>query len=154
MLTETVHLHVGLPVRTIALVEASYARIQYRLDELSLAFCERLTPAHPHLALVFPAEDVEKRQIATSFLGFVVTNLRSADRLGELLERMGRRGLLNGLSAGGVDDIGRSLLAALADLEGDQWQSDTARAWSLVCAWTSALLRRGVAHGSQGDSSR
>jgi len=146
MRTDVVRHQSGLPPREIALVEASYARLQHRLVPLSIAFCERLLATRPNLYRLFPIEDVEKRELAASFLGFVVTNLRSADRLGELLEHMGGRGLLNGLSAGGVDDIGRSLLATLSDVEGEQWTDDTSRAWAVTCAWTAAALRRGARH--------
>ena len=78
MQTEVVRLPSGLPLREIVLVEASYARLQHRLEPLSIAFCERLLATHPSLYRLFPTDDVEKRVIAVSFLGFVVKNLRSS----------------------------------------------------------------------------
>lgn len=133
-----------LPPRDIELVHESYARIEDRSSAVAIAFCERLFDVHPELCQLFPRGDAPARALAVSLLGFVVTNLRSTDRLCELLERMGARGLLVEVSSSGVDDMGRSFLATLREFEGTSWTADTAHAWALTYAWAAAAVRRGA----------
>jgi hypothetical protein len=131
----------GLTPETIELVERSHARLGPRRVALSISFCEELAQ-HPRLGAVFPVGDVEKRDLAVSFLDLVATNLRSPDRVGQVLERMGARGLLNGLSLDDVDGITKSFLTALGSFESDAWTRETEHAWTLACAWTIAVIRR------------
>lgn len=138
------HSQASLPDREIELVRESYARVEDRVVVMAIAFCERLFDVHPNLQHLFPRDDAAKRALAVSVLGFVVTNLGSTNRLRELLERMGTRGLLDGVTALEVDGIGRSFLATLCEFEGPRWTLDTAHAWAVAYAWTSAAIRRGA----------
>jgi nitric oxide dioxygenase len=138
------HRQAGLFESEIELVDESYFRVESRLPAMTIAFCERAFEVHPELRTLFPRGDASQRVLAASFLGFVVTNLRSEDRLCELLERMGSRGLLDGVTAFEVEDIGRSFLATLSEFEGSKWTMDTAHAWARVYMWTLAAIRRGA----------
>lgn len=144
--------HPGLPLRNIERVEASYARIAGRSRAMALAFYDELFQTMPTLRTLFPRDDLEQRQLALSFVGFVITNLRSVNRLVPLLERMGERGLLRDLSLEELDSIGKILLMVLREYEGPQWTVDTGHAWALAVAWTIAALRRGAAHRHFGQT--
>jgi len=146
--TESGVRHVALPFDAVLRVDASYARIEGRLPALTHAFWTRLLASQPSLSVQFPASDPDKRAVAASFFGFVVTNLRSTDTLRELLERMGRRGLLNKVQIADVDAIGKSLLATLREFEGASWTVDTAHAWALAVTWITTTIR----HGANGPS--
>ncbi len=134
----------GLSDREIELVGESYARFEERLVAMAISFCERLFVGHPDFRDLFPRGDAPKRALALSFFGFVVTNLRSADRLSELLEHMGARGLLDDVTALELDAVGRIFLATLREFEGPRWTVETAQAWALTYMWTSAAIRRGA----------
>jgi len=134
----------GLSEAEIELVDESYSRLERRLPAMTIAFCESAFEVHPDLRTLFPRGDASQRVLAASFLGFVVTNLRSEGRLCELLERMGSRGLLDAVTALEAEHIGRSFLATLSEFEGSRWTMDTAHAWARAYAWTLATIRRGA----------
>jgi hypothetical protein len=143
--SDTVRLHAAFPPVELELLEASHARIQNRLVPFSIAFCERLAIEHSTLRRLFPIGDAGKREAAVSFLRFVVANLRSTDLLGRVLEQMGARGLIDGLSATCIDDLGRTFLGTLSEFEDrDDWTIDTEHAWALAWVWASAAIRRGM----------
>ncbi len=146
--TESGVRHVALPSDDVLRVDESYARIEGRLPALTHVFWTRLLASQPSLAARFPPADRDKRDVAATFFRFVVTNLRSTDTLRVLLERMGRRGLLNGVQIVEVDAIGRCLLATLREFEGSSWTVDTAHAWALTITWITTTIR----HGASGNS--
>jgi hemoglobin-like flavoprotein len=138
--------HPGLPLRKIELIEASFARVEPRSRAMAIAFYDELFETLPGLRAVFPRDDLEQRRIVASFVGFVVTNLRSPHRLAMLLERMGSRGLLGDLNHEETAAICRVILMVLREYEGDRWTVETSHAWALGIAWTVSALRRGDHH--------
>jgi hemoglobin-like flavoprotein len=113
--SRTLPRHPGLPLHTIELLEASYARIEGRSRAMALAFYDELFLTAPTLRALFPRDDQEQRRLAVSFIGFVITNLRAVGRLVPLLERMGERGLLRDLTLEELDSIGKTLMLILRD---------------------------------------
>ncbi len=133
-----------LPEDAVSLVLASYARLEDRLRAGAIAFYEYVFDAAPALRSRFPRDDADQRQIALSFVGFVMANLCSPQHLFPLLEHMAQRGFARGTSAESFDAIGRALLAALRELEGPNWTVDTAHGWAVTYVWVTTAIRQGL----------
>jgi hemoglobin-like flavoprotein len=133
-----------IPFRELHLVAESFARVEGRAPALTVAFFACLFKLRPHLRRTFPDKDYDKRTFAATFFRFIVEHLDSEEELGELLERFGQRGLLDHVTLEDSDAIGRSILGALCELEGEFWDAQTARAWKTAYAWTYAVIRDGA----------
>jgi hemoglobin-like flavoprotein len=132
----------NLPHIEIALIDESYARLEPHLAALTTAFWTCTTSTEPTLHEALRG-DPKQREVALSLFDFVATNLGSPEVLRELLERMGKRGLLEHVTSEHLDAIGRSLLRTLRDFEGARWTVDTAHAWALAFTWAVHVVRRG-----------
>ena len=93
---------------------------------------------------IFRIRDLDKRVYAATFYRFNFEHHDTDEELGELLERFGERGLLDRITLEDSDAIGRSILGALCELEGEFWDAQTARAWKTAYAWTYAVIRDGA----------
>ena len=127
----------------VALVTHSYERIAARSAALAVSFFARLHETQPRLRRFFPVDDPDARAVAKELFELVVVQLPSDSQVSWLLERMGRRGLLEGIGAGDVKGLGVCLLAALAEFDAS-WTPETARAWTNVYDWAAAAARRGA----------
>lgn len=145
MLHET-HAHTdfgGLPLEMVHAIEESYERLDAR-PSVATMFYDELFRIRPSLRSCFPRMDLAQRDVTRSFIGFVIANLRSPVQLRKLLERMGERGMLVGISRDDVNAIGRALLLTLRDLEGERWTRDLAHAWAMGFTWVVSAIRRGA----------
>ena len=126
-----------------ALVSASYARVATRGAALTIAFFTRMHETLPRLRHLFPFDDLEKRAVAKELFDLVVGHLSSKSELAELLERMGRRGLLDRVDGKEVAELGVCLVQTLAYFD-DGWTSETKEAWESVYTWAVAAAARGA----------
>lgn len=125
------------------LVSESFARVHPRASAFTVAFFSRLHAEVPRFRVVFPSKDAAKRALAKEVFDLVVASLHSGDELRQLLERMGRRGLLDGSSEREITAIGSCLLATLADFD-VQWSDEIAYAWASIYRWAADAVRRGA----------
>ncbi len=132
-----------IPLRAVELVDESYARLTPLLEGVASAFWERVDAATPSLERIFPVSDTDKRDVALSVFRFIIQNLRSTETLSRLLEKMGGRGLLRGVSSAEVDVVGKALLTSLRDYD-RAWDLETAHGWAVAYTWTLAAVRRGA----------
>lgn len=130
--------------REIASVIASYRRIEGRASAVSLAFFVRVQRGPARVRRVFKQDDVEQRTLAREVFVVVIGHLQSPRELRSLLERMGRRGLLESVSSDDVDAIGIALAATLGEFD-EAWSPEVEQAWSAVWSWSVAAVRRGHA---------
>ncbi|MGK4002636.1 alpha/beta fold hydrolase [Sorangium sp. So ce1036] len=126
------------------LVSASFARLLPRAEELVARFYERLFAREPALRALFPPDMREQRLKLAATLQLVIDNLRAPDKLLEMLEALGRRHAGYGVAPEHFDALGRALLEALEELEGDAWGPATARAWAGAYAQIAGAMRRGI----------
>ena len=127
----------------VAIVRDSYARIGPRGAALTVTFFARLTERVPRVRRFFPPDDKEKRVLAKDLFDLVVGHLESQLNVRWVLERMGRRGLLDTIAPSDVSAVGGCLLDALAELD-ESWSPATARAWSRVYDWAATAVVRGA----------
>jgi len=132
----------AIPATDAALAVASYRRVEERGSAASVAFFARVHGASSRLRRMFPHDDLDKRSLAREMFDLVALHLEAQAELQSLLERMGRRGLLDGVSVQEVGAISASLLTTLREFD-NGWSHDVERAWATVFAWVLGTLRRG-----------
>jgi hemoglobin-like flavoprotein len=141
----------ALDDRHVSRVLASYARLESRGSAATLAFFMRMQRGSARVQRAFKHDDVDQRTLAKEVFDVVVGHLESPRELRSLLERLGRRGLVDTVSASDIDAIGAALVATLAEFD-DAWSSDVELAWNAAWTWAVAAVRRGhaVRRGSFG----
>ena len=141
----------ALDERDVTRVLASYGRIEDRSSAAARAFFVGIQRGSLRVRRVFKYDDLDQRTLAKEVFDVVVGHLESPRELRSLLERMGRRGLVDTVSAGDIDAIGATLVATLRDFD-EGWTSDVEHAWNAVWIWAVAAVRRGhaVRRGSFG----
>ncbi|XXX74237.1 alpha/beta fold hydrolase [Sorangium sp. So ce134] len=137
-------------------VAASFERLAPRAEALVSRFYERLFAREPALRALFPPDMREQRLKLAAALQLVIDNLRAPDKLVEMLEALGRRHAAYATLPEHFDAVGRALLEALEELEGDAWSPATARAWAGAYAQIAEAMRRGLdaARGTAASSTR
>ncbi|WP_437543791.1 alpha/beta fold hydrolase [Sorangium sp. So ce367] len=131
-------------------VRASFERLAPRAEALVTRFYERLFAREPALRALFPPDMREQRLKLAAALQLVVDNLRAPDKLVEMLEALGRRHAAYAALPEHFDAVGRALLEALEELEGDAWSPVTARAWAGAYAQVAEAMRRGLEAAREG----
>jgi hemoglobin-like flavoprotein len=141
----------ALDERDVTRVLASYDRIEARSSAVALAFFVNLQHAPTRVRRVFKQDDADQRTLAKEVFDVVVGHLQSPRELRALLERMGRRGLVELVSPSDIDAIGRTLVSTLRDFD-ESWSSEVEHAWTAIWIWAVAAVRRGhaVRRGSFG----
>ena len=141
----------ALDERDVARVRASYRRVEERSSAAAHAFFVRIQGGPLRVRRVFKQDDVDQRTLAKEVFDVVVGHLESPRELRSLLERMGRRGLVDAVSPSDIEAVGAALVATLREFD-DEWSTDLARAWIAVWNWSVAAVRRGhaVRRGSFG----
>ena len=134
----------ALDERDVTCVIASYRRIEDRTSAGALAFFVRVQNGSHRIRRVFKQDDVDQRTLAKDLFEVVVRHLESPRELRALLERLGRRGLVDTVSPSDIDAIGAALVATLAEFD-EAWSSDVEQAWMAIWNWTVAAVRRGLA---------
>jgi len=127
----------------VAIVRDSYGRIGPRGAALTIAFFGLLSDRVPRVRKFFPPDDKDKRAVAKDLFDLVVGHLESQLNVRWVLERMGRRGLLDTITPSDVSAVGGCLLDALAELD-EAWSPATERAWSRVYDWAASAVVRGA----------
>lgn len=134
----------GLQETDADVVRASFTRLAPRAESLVARFYERLFALAPPLRALFPPDMREQRLKLAATLQLVIDNLRAPDKLLELLEALGRRHAAYAALPEHFDAVGRALIEALEELEGDAWTPAAARAWSGAYAQIAGAMRRGL----------
>jgi hypothetical protein len=141
----------ALDERDVRRVLASYHRVEDRASAVVLAFFGGMQHGSLRLRRTFKLDDLDQRTLAKEVFDVVIGHLEAPRELRSLLERMGRRGLVDAVTASDIAAIGATLVATLRDFD-EEWSQDVERAWNAVWVWTVAAVRRGhaVRRGSFG----
>ncbi|HEY2365503.1 MAG TPA: hypothetical protein VGH87_03915, partial [Polyangiaceae bacterium] len=94
-----------LDARAVAQVIASYRRVEGRAAAAALAFFVGVQRGPLRVRRVFRYDDLDQRTLAKEVFDVVVGQLESPRELCALLERMGRRGLVDAVSPSDIDAI-------------------------------------------------
>ncbi|HEU4410760.1 MAG TPA: alpha/beta fold hydrolase [Polyangiaceae bacterium] len=131
--------------REASLVRASLERAAGRPGFVA-TFYARLFERHPSLRALFPPDLGPQARKLGEALQLAVAGLRDADRLRPLLEDLGARHVLYGVSEGQLDCVRAVLLEWLEEVEGeamtDELRAAWARAWRAIDEPFRSGLRR------------
>ncbi len=129
------------PTRDDVAVQESYSRITG--DAFTARFYERLFAAHPDLRALFPTDRADQRVKLGHVLKLAIDALGQPERIGPLLEELGRRHVGYGVSADQLDALGEVLVATVREHDEARWSERLEAAWRSAYARIAAAMRRG-----------
>jgi purine-binding chemotaxis protein CheW len=130
----------GLPL-DIDLLEASFAAVAPRGDELVEYFYDQLFDRYPEVVRLFENADMQKQQgELLAVLTTVVGSLRTPDKLVSQLQQLGRRHVEYGVEPELYEAAGEVLLDSLAYVAGDDWNDDANQAWAEAYGVVSSVM--------------
>jgi hemoglobin-like flavoprotein len=113
----------------IDLLESSFKLLAPQADRLAERFYERLFEVAPGVRPMFPDDLAEQRKALIASLGAIVSSLRTPDKMAEYLNGLALRHVEYGALDAHYDAVGGVLLATMAEIAGDAWSEELARAW-------------------------
>lgn len=124
----------------IELLEASFAAVAPRADELADKFYGRLFREHPQVRPLFKAPQAEQKKKLVASLAMIVQSLRNPDALRAYAEQLGVRHLDYNVAREHYPIVGQNLLATLADVAGDAWNDELEAAWAEAYGAIQAMI--------------
>lgn len=128
----------------VALVKAGFNSLLNRGDAPILRFYENLFATAPALRTLF-ATDIERQ--ARKFLQslkVIVSGLSATEKAAPVLQKLGERHKGYGVQASHYDEVGRALIATLAETLGPDFSGEMREAWIAAFNLISSLMRGGT----------
>jgi hemoglobin-like flavoprotein len=116
----------------IELVRKSFAKIVLNLDQVSAVFCQRLLDFDPSHRASFGGDPAVQRTKVGAALAGLVGSLGQLDRIRPALQALGRERARQGFDAEHYAMLGGALVSALEQVQGDDLDDRTRRAWILA----------------------
>lgn len=129
----------------VDLVEWSVTALGPRLDEVVVAFYDRLFELDPATRLMFAGDLAAQRAKFASELAFMVTTIRRHDEFVAVAHHLGMHHDDLGVRPRHFRTAGVALLDALAATLGDAWTPAVRDAWRLAYGITAELMMAGAA---------
>jgi hemoglobin-like flavoprotein len=129
----------------ITLVQSSFKRLGADLPALTTRFYQELFQRDPVLRSLFTTDMAEQR---AKFAQKLTEIVRSMPRLGELLvhtRALGARHVAYGVRATDYQTVGDSLIAAIAAVLGEEFDTQTREAWILAFNIVAETMLEGAA---------
>jgi hemoglobin-like flavoprotein len=126
------------------ILNESLALIAPHADQLMRSFYGRLFADHPEVRTLFPAEMDPQRERLLNAIVNLVGAYKQREDLVPGLEALGQRHARYGVVPEHYPIVGRALLAALAEVAGDQWATEHADAWARAYTWTAEVMQQGA----------
>ena len=125
----------------IDLLEATFAAVAPRGDELVEYFYDQLFDRYPAVVPLFENADMQKQQgELLAVLTTVVGSLRTPDKLVSQLQQLGRRYVEYGAEPELYEAAGEVLLDSLAYIAGDDWNDEANQAWAEAYGVVSSVM--------------
>ena len=132
----------ALDAGTIALVQASWARVMPISDAAATLFYDRLFALDPQVRGLFRSDLREQKKKLMQTLTVAVDGLGSLPRLMPVLEDLGARHAGYMVQDRHYALVGQALLWALREGLGDGFTPEVERAWAQVYGLVAAVMRR------------
>jgi nitric oxide dioxygenase len=113
----------------IALIRASFAKLQPRMDELGGVFYARLFEINPELGGLFPQDIGQQSRALVAMLELIVKMLDFQDKLVPLIQYLGDRHRAVKVKPGHYAPFGEALIWTLKSLLREDFTPETRRAW-------------------------
>jgi methyl-accepting chemotaxis protein len=121
-----------LDAKQIALVQASFARVEPIADAAAAMFYERLFALDPSLVRLFKGDRVAQGRKLMQMIGAAVRGLGDLDRLVPVVRQLGARHVGYGVQPAHYDTVGAALLWTLDKGLGAAFTPDVRSAWTAV----------------------
>ena len=134
-------------------LETSFDLIAPHGDELMDTFYARLFAAAPAVKPLFAGTDLRRQK--TMLLGTLVLlrkSLRDLDALLPKLRDLGARHVAYGAEPAHYPFVGQVLIGSMADLAGDAWRPEYARAWAAAFSLVAGAMVDGAAAAELADA--
>jgi len=125
-------------------IESSFAALRSKATVLTGVFYEHLFAAHPGVRPLFPDDLKEQRMKLAQSLAAVVDNIRDLCAVVPALQEMGARHVAYGTEPAHYGAVRDSLLAAMADVAGDQWNETLHQDWTAAINLVAGVMMQGA----------
>jgi hemoglobin-like flavoprotein len=127
-------------------LETSFGLVAPQGDRLMDVFYARLFAAAPSVKPLFAASDFDRQKtMLLGVLALLPRSLRDPDALVPTLRRLGARHVAYGAEPGHYPVVGRVLVDAMAEVVGEAWRPEHARAWAAALDVVVEAMLDGVA---------
>jgi methyl-accepting chemotaxis protein len=127
-------------------LETSFDLIAPRGDALVETFYERLFAAAPAVVPLFAGTDLPRqKQMLLATLVLLRKSLRDLDRIVPRLRELGARHVAYGAEPAHYPVVGAVLIASMAEVAGDAWRPEYARAWEAAFGVVAGAMLEGAA---------
>jgi methyl-accepting chemotaxis protein len=129
----------------VALLRESFQKIAPQAERLADVFYDTLFERYPSVKPLFAGVSLpEQKKKLVAALVLVVKNLEKPDALKTALGQLGERHVEYGAKAAHYPAVGECLLAALAEVAGNQWTPELKKAWTEAYGAVADLMRAGA----------
>lgn len=118
--------------KQIALVQQSFRIIDTKTEQIGDAFYTHLFTLNPNLRQLFDTDMAGMKRKFLELLSTLIGDLEMSQRMQPAIVQLGQRHVDYGVHAEDYRTGGEALLAALAEVLGDQWTVEMADAWRSV----------------------
>ncbi len=125
-------------------VRKSFATVVLNLDQITAAFCQHLFVLAPSLGSLFGGDPVTQRTKVGGALAGLVGSLGQLDRIRPALEALGRERSRQGVDADDYAVVGQALITGLEQVLGDDFDTQTRRAWIAAYGELASTMVRGA----------
>jgi hemoglobin-like flavoprotein len=127
-------------------LETSFDLVAPRGDALVDTFYARLFAAAPAVRPLFAGTDLPRqKQMLLATLVLLRKSLRDLDRIVPRLRELGARHVAYGAQPAHYPVVGSVLVASMAEVAGDAWRPEYARAWEAAFAVVAGAMLEGAA---------
>ena len=124
----------------IALVQASFATLETRLESFTSAFYSQLFEAHPYIRLMFKGSPEQQAENLAAMLRTAVGGLQRAGELRPALRHLGIRHVGYGVRAEDYRAFGEALLWTVKRYLGDGYSPAVADAWLAFYEFVTGVM--------------
>lgn len=129
----------------VELLQASYAALAPHAEELAERFYERLFATAPAVRPLFLDDTKQQQRALIAAIGTIIGHLRSPEKLTAYVSGLGARHVAYGAKPEHYPVVGSVLLETMAEVAGDAWSDELARAWARGLSAVSSLMIEGMA---------
>jgi hemoglobin-like flavoprotein len=130
---------------THAILRSSFQLVAERAPDITLRFYDILFTRYPQVKPLFSRNRPEAQaEMLTGALVAVLDHLEDAAWLDKTLRGLGAKHVSYGVTAEMYPWVGECLVAALAEVAGDDWTPEVANAWAGAFGAISGLMMVGA----------
>lgn len=131
-----------MKLEQIALVQASFGKVEPIADVVADLFYARLFALEPALITLFPAEMTDQKHKLMSMLKVAVNNLNRLDELVPAVQALGQRHGTYGVTFDQYETVGAALLWSLEQGQGADFTPEVKAAWTAVYSLLANTMKQ------------